>query len=304
MQTNQSSFTSLITTFTRAYHQREDFPIIFDDPFAKRFLTDTQFEEIRHHMVKGMPFFSPDMAEELQGQTDMMMKWIHAIQLAPTPLARAAFAERIILNEIDLGATQYVILGAGLDSFAFRHPNVRATIFEVDHPATQQMKKQKIRQAGLVVPPHTTFIPMDFMNAFSIESFIKHGFDRRQKTVITLLGVSYYLTKEAFQHLLHELFTTLPVGSSIIFDFADERLLTEEGSFHRVQHMVQMAAAAGEPMTYCTSLQQLEKQLDEEQLLLYEHLSPEDIQAQFFAGRTDDLRAFETIHYAHAVKRP
>ncbi|WP_010305951.1 class I SAM-dependent methyltransferase [Kurthia senegalensis] len=303
MKNDQSSLTSLISTFSRAYHHKEDSPLIFNDPFAKRFLSDEQYAEIGHHMTQGISFFNPEMAAT-NPQPNAILKWVHHIQLAPTPLARAAFAERIVLNEFDLGATQYVILGAGLDSFAWRYPDVDASIFEVDHPATQQLKKQKVQEADLVLPTNVTLIPINFMNGFSIEDLRLKGFDPNQKTVITLLGVSYYLTEEVFQNVLHELFEQLPIGSSIIFDFADERLFTERGLFNRVQHMVQMAAASGEPMTFYSSLQNIEKIMNREQLLIYEHVSPEDIQTQFFSNRDDELQAFETIHYVHAVKRP
>jgi O-methyltransferase involved in polyketide biosynthesis len=98
------------------------------------------------------------------------------------------------------------------------------------------------------------------------------------------------------------LFKDLPKGSSIIFDFADERLFTEQGKYNRVQNMVQMAQAAGEPMKFATSLLKLEKLLAEQQLLIYEHLSPQDIQNQYFSNRDDDFQAFETIHFIYAVK--
>ncbi|AWE06953.1 hypothetical protein DCE79_05860 [Lysinibacillus sp. 2017] len=99
------------------------------------------------------------------------------------------------------------------------------------------------------------------------------------------------------------LFKDLPKGSSIIFDIADERLFTETGIFNRVQNMVQMAAASGEPMQFCSSIAQLEQLLAQQDLLIFEHLAPQDIQNRHFVDREDDLQAFETIHYIHAVKK-
>lgn len=79
-------------------------------------------------------------------------------------------------------------------------------------------------------------------------------------------------------------------------------LFTEAGIFNRVQNMIQMAKASGEQMSYASSLVDLERLLSNEQLLVYEHLSPQEIQNQYFANRNDNLQAFETIHYLHAVK--
>lgn len=176
------------------------------------------------------------------------------------------------------------------------------TIFEIDHPSTQQFKLERLQQSGYELPSHFKLVAMDFTKELSLDKLIDVGFDPSKKTVFSLLGVTYYLTAIKFQQMLHVFFKDLPQGSSIVLDFADDYLFTKPGIFNRVQNMVQMAQAAGEPMKFATSLSDLEKLLSKEQLLIYEHLSPQDIQNQFFANRHDDLQAFETIHYIHAVK--
>ena len=303
MKSNESSLTSLVTAFSRAYHVKEDHPIIFNDTIAQHFLSNDEYNAISYNMAQGIQFFSPEMAEKLKGNDAAILKWVNQIQLSPTPLARAAYAEQVVNNEIKLGAEQYVILGAGLDTFAWRYPNLDVTIFEVDHPSTQQFKLQRMQQTNLACPDNLIFVAMDFTKELSLETLLANGFDPNKKTVFTLLGVTYYLTKEILQQLLNTLFKDLPKGSSIIFDVADERLFTEPGIYNRVQHIVQMAAASGEPMKFNSSLQELEQLLADEQLLIYEHLTPQDIQNQFFVDRNDDLQAFETIHYIHAVKQ-
>lgn len=302
MKKNESSLTSLVSAFTRAYHVKEDDPIIFHDSFAQLFLTNEEYKKIATNLIQGISFFSPEMAEKLKDDKAAILKWITQVQLSPTPLARAAFAEKIVHHEIKLGAEQYVILGAGLDTFAWRNPKLDITIFEVDHPQTQQFKIQRLQEAGLECPNHLKFVSMDFTKDLSIETLISFGFDPHKKTVFSLLGVTYYLTKEVLQQLFDTLFKDLPKGSSIIFDFADERLFSEKGIYHRVQNMIQMAHASGEPMKFSISLLELERLLSEHQLLIYEHLSPQVIQNQYFSNRNDDLQAFETIHYVHAVK--
>ena len=303
MNNNESSMTSLVSAFSRAFHVKEDQPIIFNDFIAKDFLSPEEYQAISTNMANGITFFSPKMAEQLKGNDTAILKWVTHIQLSPTPLARAAYAEKVVMNELKLGTQQYVILGAGLDTFAWRYPNLTdVTIFEIDHPSTQKFKLERLQQSGYELPSHLKLVAMDFTKELSLDKLIDAGFDPSKKTVFSLLGVTYYLTAIEFQQMLHVFFKDLPQGSSIVFDFADEHLFTKPGIFNRVQNMVQMAQVAREPMKFATSLSDLEKLLSKEQLLIYEHLSPQDIQNQFFANRHDDLQAFETIHYIHAVK--
>ncbi|WP_371318142.1 hypothetical protein [Paenibacillus elgii] len=103
--------------------------------------------------------------------------------------------------------------------------------------------------------------------------------------------------------MIHHLFAKVPAGSSIILDYADENLFVENGTSNRVQNMVKMAAASGEPMKACFSYDEIEKLLEQSGLLIYEHLSPAAIHDLYFRHRTDYLSAFETIHYIHAIKK-
>ncbi|NTU26372.1 class I SAM-dependent methyltransferase [Bacillus tequilensis] len=304
MKKNESSLTSLISAFARAYHSRYDTPLIFDDFIAKDLINEKEFTSISENMIQGISFFNKEIAERLQHDPEEILKWVIQTQLSPTPLARAAYCEKVLHNELMLGAKQYVILGAGLDTFCIRHPELENSlqIFEVDHPATQQVKKDKLQEANLAIPEHLHFIPMDFTKMFSYDPLLDKGF-KSTKTFFSLLGVSYYLTREENANLISHLFSHVPSGSSIVFDYGDETLFTAKGTSNRVEHMVKMAAAGGEPMQSCFTYQEIEHMLESSGLLIYEHLSPDDIHDLFFCNRTDDLSAFETIHYIHAVKK-
>ncbi|MCY9070555.1 class I SAM-dependent methyltransferase [Bacillus inaquosorum] len=304
MRKNESSLTSLISAFARAYHSRYDTPLIFDDFIAKELINEKEFSDISENMIQGITFFNKEIAERLQNDPEEILKWVTQVQLSPTPLARASYCEKVLHNELMLGAKQYVILGAGLDTFCFRHPELENSlqVFEVDHPATQQFKKNKLTDANLTVPEHLHFVPMDFTKTFSYQPLIDKGFENT-KTFFSLLGVSYYLTREENAGLISNLFSHVPSGSSIVFDYADETLFTAKGTSNRVEHMVKMAAASREPMKSCFTYDEIEKMLDSSGLLIYEHLSPADINGLFFGNRTDYLSAFEAIHYIHAVKK-
>ncbi|MGE6631181.1 class I SAM-dependent methyltransferase [Bacillus sp. NPDC077027] len=304
MNQNKSSLTSLISAFGRAYHSQYDTPKIFDDFIAKELITEKEFLDISENMIKGIQFFNKDSAKKFMNNSEEILKWVTQVQLSPTPLARAAYCENVLLREVAFGRKQYVILGAGLDTFCFRYPELknRLKIFEVDHPATQEFKKNRLKNAHYDIPDHLHLVPMDFARGFSYQSLEIEGFEN-EKTFFSLLGVSYYLTKEENTSLISQLFSKVPSGSSIVFDYADEKLFEEKGIFNRVENMVKMATASGEPMKSCFTYEEIEKILESSGLLIYEHLSPEKINDRFFHNRTDDLSAFETVHYIHAVKK-
>ena len=304
MKPNESSLTSLISAFGRAYHSQYDTPKIFDDYVAQELISKKEISEISENMINGIQFFNEGIAQTLQGKSEEVLKWITQVQLSPTPLARAAYCEKVLLNEIMLGLKQYVILGAGLDTFCFRHPGLEKIleIFEIDHPSTQEFKKKRLDNANLITPGNLHFVSMDFTKKFSFQKLIDEGFENK-KTFFSLLGVSYYLTKEENSRLISSLFAKAPIGSSIVFDYADENLFEEKGISNRVENMVKMASASGEPMKSCFTYNEIEHMLEKSGLLIYEHLSPVKINDRFFSNRTDYLTAFETIHYIHAVKK-
>ena len=121
MKKGEASITSLVSAFGRAYHSEFDNPKIFDDYVAKELISKKEGKDMKMNRVKGIHFFNTDIAKQFQDNPQEILKWITQVQLSPTPLARAAYCERVLLHEITLGAKQYVILGAGLDTFSFRH---------------------------------------------------------------------------------------------------------------------------------------------------------------------------------------
>lgn len=304
MNESKPSITSLVSAFGRAYHSQFDTPKIFDDFIAKDLISQKEFRDIKENMVQGIQFFNKDVAEKFKGNPEEILKWVTQVQLSPTPLARAAYCEKVLQNEIRLGVEQYVVLGAGLDTFCFRHPEFENSleIFEIDHTATQQFKKARLNEINFNLPKNLHFVSMDFTKSFSSQDLFNEGFANK-KTFFSLLGVSYYLTKEELSSLIDHLFSIVPEGSSIVFDYADGRLFEEKGISNRVANMVKMAAAGGEPMKSCYSYAEIEHLLEKFGLLIYEHLSPTQINNVYFDNRNDYLSAFETIHYLHAVKK-
>lgn len=296
---NKSSLTALISSFGRAYHANNDTPVIFNDTLSRGLMTDTEYKQIQAYMLGGIDFFAPDKKDTFDSTGDML-KWIVQTQIAPTPLARAKCCEDALETAMLTGTTQYVILGAGMDTFAFRNAEKLndITVFEVDHPCTQAEKQKRISHAGWEIPQELHFVGVDFTKDNLTEKLLQHGYCKYKKTFFSWLGVSYYLTKEQIETMLAAIRAFAAEGSSLLFDYASDGLPVK-----RVQNMIAMAAASGEPMKSCFAFCELEKLLEKHRFLIYEHLSTDDIQKQYFSDRTDYLTAFEHIEYALSVMK-
>ena len=139
-------------------------------------------------------------------------------------VARSRFAEDELSRAVSEGARQCVVLGAGLDTFAYRNPHasVGLHVFEVDHPATQAWKREQLRAAEINVPPETVFVPVDFERETISDQLQRAGFSTHDKTMFSWLGVTPYLTDRAFTETIHFI-ASMPTGSGVVFDYAVPR---------------------------------------------------------------------------------
>lgn len=297
---NKASITALMSSFGRAFHAENEKNPIFADTKAKELMTDEEYQSIGSYILGGIDFFAPEKKGTFASDKEALSYLVNT-QIAPTPLARARFCEDSLKTAMHTGTEQYVILGAGMDTFAFREPDFmrKYKVFEVDHPLTQADKKERIKMASLEIPDNLSYVPVDFSTDNLNEKLLMAGFDPSKKTFFSWLGVSYYLSLEQIEKMLDSVADLSAEGSSLVFDYADENLFRSD--IKRVQNMIAMAAAGGEPMKTCFSYEQLEKLLEKHQFLIYERLTTEDIQENYFKGREDGLTAFEHISYVNAV---
>lgn len=156
----QKSLTALISAFSRAYHALNNEVTIFNDSLARDLLTDEEFNQIAKNMSNGIGFFNPSFV----GEPEQALRWVVDNQLSPSPLGRAAFAEKSLEWAVRTGTEQYLIWGAGYDTFAYRQPlwAKALQIFEVDHPATARDKQERLKSAGIVIPDNVHYIEADF----------------------------------------------------------------------------------------------------------------------------------------------
>ncbi len=302
MEVNKASLTAIVSAFGRAYHSLNDEPKIFNDYLAGKMITDEEFKNISKNMIEGIKFFNPE-DENIYKNEESMLKWVIQTQISPTPLARSRYAEEMLENAIKMGVKQYVILGAGFDTFAFRKSELlkKIKVFEIDHPATQELKLKRIKELGWEISPLLKFVPVNFSKDDLKKELLDSGFDSNGLSFFSWLGVTYYLSREEIINMFKSISSIACKGSSLVFDYPDKDIFNSERTTSRVQAMVKMAEVAGEPMKTGYEYLELESDLDKAGLLIYEHLTPKDIEEKYFKERDDYYHAFENVNYTLAV---
>lgn len=299
----QSSITAKMSAFARAYHAEHAENPVFSDDKAKELLGEEDYRALCGYVLGGADFFAPEKKGSFQSPAAALDYLVHT-QLAPTPVCRAAFCERALENAVRTGTDQYVILGAGFDTFAFRKGKefTNLSVFEVDHPLTQREKLLRIRRAEWQIPRNLSFVGCDFQKDDLEEKLLLASFSKRKKAFFSWLGVSYYLSEEEIRKTLSFLSRLSVPGSALFFDFGDEELFFAKE--RRVRNMIAMAKAGGEEMKSSFSLPRLEKLLQEYGFLLYDVATPKEIFERVVKPKNSDMVPFEHVNYALAVKNP
>ena len=302
----QTSMTALISAFARAFHSQNNETAVFHDDVARQLFTDEEYQRISDTMSAGIVFFNP----AFNGNSDQALRWIVDNQLSPVPLGRAAFAENSLERAAQIGAGQYLILGAGYDTFAYRQP-VWANalqIFEIDRPAAVKEKQERLEKAGITIPANVYYIEADFAKSTWHASLLQHkAFDCTKRSFSTALGVLYYLSEQDFYALLSNLSSILPKGSSLLFDYPDETSYTAKAG-PQASKQAMLAEAANEKMLASYSYREMERLLAAHGFLVYEHLTPREMTAQYFsaynsANPSHCMAAFDHVNYCLAVKQ-
>lgn len=160
--------------------------------------------------------------------------------------ARSRFAEDSLAAAMKRGVTQLIVMGAGLDTFAYRGPRPGLRIFEVDHPDTQAWKRGVLEEAKIAIPDNVTYAPVDFEHDSLAAGLEAAGFDRSQQTFVFWLGVTPYLTKEAIASMLAWI-GMLPGGGHVVFDYAEPPEETSAEARAFLEQGAARVAAIGEP---------------------------------------------------------
>ncbi|HYB90374.1 MAG TPA: class I SAM-dependent methyltransferase [Candidatus Binataceae bacterium] len=269
MERNRPSGTAQGAAMLRALHRIiDDEPRILDDPIAARLLGD-EFDRYKT-LVRFFPF---------------------STRVRANFIMRNRYAEDCLSESLRGGVRQYVLLGAGLDTFAFRQPGWASSlrIFEVDHPATQDWKRGRLAAANIPIPSNVTFVPVDFERISLQEGLRGAGLDFNVPTFFSSLGVTQYLTDDAFDRTLNFVLS-LPPRSEIVFSFVLDGSALSLAERIGVAMFAMIGAARGEPWLTRYSAEQLVGKLKSMGFSEVSLFSTDAANARYFQGRRDGLR--------------
>ena len=207
-------------------------------------------------------------------------------------VARARFVEDLVVEQVAAGVTQYVILGAGLDTFAQRHPELgeRLRIFEVDQPGTQAWKRRRLVEVGFGVPDWLRLVPIDFESGESWwDGLSAAGFEPGRPALVASTGVSMYLTKDATAATLRQLATLAP-GSTLAMSFLLPAELVDEADRPGLEVSSRGARASGTPFVSFFTHDEILTMTRDAGFAETRHVSGRELAERYFAGRHDGLR--------------
>jgi methyltransferase (TIGR00027 family) len=213
------------------------------------------------------------------------------------PRLRAAFTVRNRYAEDQLadlcgdGVRQYVILGAGLDSFAYRRPEAMASVevFEIDHPASQAWKRARIAELGIAPPPRLHHLPIDFERQTLAGGLLAGGFDRKVPALFAVLGVAQYLTEDALSQMLRDIAETSSPGSLLILQYVAPLESLESSEATLAKAMAKRAIESGEPWVSFYEPAEMERRLCQAGFGALSQFGRDLATERYLRNRTDGL---------------
>lgn len=270
MRESGPSRTAWRVAVRRAAHQLFDAPRVLDDPVALRIIGTDAARRLTTRAAE---------------HRDRIARAFRAFMVV-----RSRFAEDELARAIGRGAAQYVILGAGLDTFAYRNPyvDVLPRIFEVDHPATQEWKRRLLAEAAISIPSTLTYAPVDFEQQTLAGGLAQVGFDPHVPTFFSWLGVAMYLSEEAVDATLRFAAST-PRGGGIAFDYAVAKSRLSWTGRLALRVLSRRVAAAGEPFQTFFDPDELRRRLTSFGFRSITDLGADELNARYFSDRMDGL---------------
>lgn len=255
----------------RAAHQLLEVPPVFDDPLALRIFG-----------AEGVRWLGANL-EPYRGVRSRAMRAFLVM--------RSRYAEDELALAYARGVRQYVVLGAGLDTFAYRNPHPRLKVFEVDHPSTQAWKRSRLREQAIGVPASTVFAPVDFETQTLAAGLRAAGFRADRPAFFSWLGVTIYLSREAVAGTLRYI-AARPAGSQVVFDFAPPPSTLGDAERRSHETMAAGVARAGEPWIGYFHPGQVTEELRTGGFSRAQALGSDDMNGRYFAGRADGFRLY------------
>lgn len=300
MDEGRASRTAIATAYFRAHHYEHANPRIFEDPLAGALLNAEDVAPLERFLLAGIEKSNPELARSGADRETLIGLALRGLVVV---LARARFTEERLAEAMDEGVAQYVIIGAGLDTFALRRTDLRERlrVIEIDHPATQAFKRGRIGATGLALPPNLHFAPADLEGESLAEILSRTPYDPSLPAFFSWLGVTMYLTGEAIRATLRSLRGRSVPGSQLVFDYIDRAVFDPANQSPARARLFEIVRRAGEPMIFGFDPAALEAELAGLGFRLLEDLGPEAQKERYYRNRSDGLQPTATAHLARAA---
>ena len=269
----KASTTAILVAAVRASHLRWNPNPIFSDQYASAMVTPFWRAVANNWWLNRLV-------------VDVLLRALKPTQTVI--ILRIRYAEDRLQEAISSGVQQYVILGAGLDTFAMRQPSWadRLRIYEVDHPASQEMKRHQIQRIG-PLPSNLTLVPVDFETDRLDAALIEAGFDPAAPAFFAWLGVTCYLTREAVTDTIGQIAAVAAPRSQAVLDYRYPRRLVLAAGLALVEKMDRFVERRGEPMRSEYSPEDIDAEMQRVGFNAMDHVSPAEQTQRYLQGRND-----------------
>ena len=289
----EQNMTALVSLFARAYHQKNKDIKIFDDLLSTKLITEKEYEMIGLNMSQGISFFNPTF----KGSEEEALKWIVDHQLSPSVLVRSAFCKEAIEEMKEKGCQQYLDFASGYDSFAYYYQN-QMHVFEIDKKEVIEDKRQRCKDVDI---ENIQFLSIDLSQDNWINTLLQSDYQEDQLSISSMLGLSYYLTKDEFKKMLKQLSKYLLKGSRLVFDYPS----IQESKETKINEM--LAKEADESMKAKYSFAELKEILNQCHLTIIQHENHQTVTEKYISNynvyyKDDPIKAHEGVCYCVVEK--
>lgn len=289
----EQNMTALVSLFARAYHQKNKDIKIFDDLLSTKLITEKEYEMIGLNMSQGISFINPTF----KGSKEEALKWIVDHQLSPSVLVRSAFCKEAIEEMKEKGCQQYLDFASGYDSFAYYYQN-QMHVFEIDKKEVIEDKRQRCKDVDI---ENIQFLSIDLSQENWINTLLQGDYQEDQLSISSMLGLSYYLTKDEFKKMLKQLSKYLLKGSRLVFDYPS----IQESKETKINEM--LAKEADESMKAKYSFAELKEILNQCHLTIIQHENHQTVTEKYISNynayyKDDPIKAPEGVCYCVVEK--
>jgi len=279
MNAQNASRTAILASLMRAVHTRADPHPIHRDPWGDQIVPSSAWAKL-YQLARSRNPVLPEDANETTLRS-VVSTGLRAIAAYPNVITRSRYAEDALHRAASRGVRQYVLIGAGLDSYALRAP-IGMVVIEIDHPATQSLKRQWLAQAGVALPDSTHLVPSDLSIEDLSSVLRKSPLRASERAFFSWLGVTMYLTKEANFKTLRAIASTAAPGSELVFEYLDQAFFESDMALTgSARALRQGVAELGEPFVCGFNPSTLQSELALAGYSLLEDLPDTDLVRQY-----------------------